>query len=305
MSENQNNLRQMSAADIPQTLPSFPSEDGSGSAVVVPDDIPQTLPSFPSVDGSGNPIPDTPQTLPSFPQPIPPSNNTPNQPTTRCCRVRFFHAAAQAGAVNVNVGSQRVATNLAFGNFSTYYCFGQGFRTVTVLNASSNRTVLLRKTVPMQAGETITFVLLNNASTGTLELSRIDDTSCSGQMGGFACLRMANFLLGNTALDMMTSDGRVVFSDVRYKENTLSRRLRPGSYSFYVVNTPLRIEPRIEDVELDDSDYRVSGRYLPGYGELSPVISFSLQARRGVMYTAYIIGQANTDEIQVVIAANS
>ena len=190
MSENQNNLRQMSAADIPQTLPSFPSEDGSGSAVVVPDDIPQTLPSFPSVDGSGNPIPDTPQTLPSFPQPIPPSNNTPNQPTTRCCRVRFFHAAAQAGAVNVNVGSQRVATNLAFGNFSTYYCFGQGFRTVTVLNASSNRTVLLRKTVPMQAGETITFVLLNNASTGTLELSRIDDTSCSGQMGGFACLRM-------------------------------------------------------------------------------------------------------------------
>lgn len=47
MSENQNNLRQMSAADIPQTLPSFPSEDGSGSAVVVPDDIPQTLPSFP------------------------------------------------------------------------------------------------------------------------------------------------------------------------------------------------------------------------------------------------------------------
>ena len=107
MSENQNNLRQMSAADIPQTLPSFPSEDGSGSAVVVPDDIPQTLPSFPSVDGSGNPIPDTPQTLPSFPQPIPPSNNTPNQPTTRCCRVRFFHAAAQAGAVNVNVGSQR------------------------------------------------------------------------------------------------------------------------------------------------------------------------------------------------------
>ena len=284
MSENQNNLRQMSAADIPQTLPSFPSEDGSGSAVVVPDDIPQTLPSFPSVDGSGNPIPDTPQTLPSFPQPIPPSNNTPNQPTTRCCRVRFFHAAAQAGAVNVNVGSQRVATNLAFGNFSTYYCFGQGFRTVTVLNASSNRTVLLRKTVPMQAG---------------------DDTSCSGQMGGFACLRMANFLLGSTALDMMTSDGRVVFSDVRYKENTLSRRLRPGSYSFYVVNTPLRIEPRIEDVELDDSDYRVSGRYLPGYGELSPVISFSLQARRGVMYTAYIIGQANTDEIQVVIAANS
>lgn len=130
-------------------------------------------------------------------------------------------------------------------------------------------------------------MLLNNASTGTLELSRIDDTSCSGQMGGFACLRMANFLLGSTALDMMTSDGRVVFSDVRYKENTLSRRLRPGSYSFYVVNTPLRIEPRIEDVELDDSDYRVSGRYLPGYGNSVQLFPFPAGAKRSYVYRLY------------------
>ena len=195
MSENQNNLRQMSAADIPQTLPSFPSEDGSGSAVVVPDDIPQTLPSFQALTVREIQFQILHRRSQVFRSRfrLPTICQTSQQ--TRCCRVRFFHAAAQVGAVNVNVGSQRVATNLAFGNFSTYYCFGQGFRTVTVLNASSNRNGASAKTVPMQAGETITFVLLNNASTGTLELSRIDDTSCSGQMGGFACLRMANFLL--------------------------------------------------------------------------------------------------------------
>ena len=258
-------------------------------------DLPQTLPSYPDVDGSAPPV---------YPQPIPPIVTQPGQPVMRCCRVRFFHAAVQAGSLNVNVGSQRVASNLAFGTFSTYYCFAEGFRTVSLINAGSGRTLLLRKTVPMSYGEQLTFVIVNNASTGALELVRVNDTACSGQMGGFGCLRMANFLLGDTALDLLTADGRVLFSDVRYKETTLSRRLRPGSYSFLVANTPVRIEPRIQDVEMDQGEWRISQRYLPGYGEMDLLLSFGMQARRGVLSTAYIIGQANTGEVQVVVSEN-
>ena len=281
--------------DLPQTLPSYPDVDGSGPAVEGVPDSPQTLPSYPDVDGSAPPV---------YPQPIPPIVTQPGQPVMRCCRVRFFHAAVQAGSLNVNVGSQRVASNLAFGNFSTYYCFAEGFRTVSLINAGSGRTLLLRKTVPMSYGEQLTFVIVNNASTGALELVRVNDTACSGQMGGFGCLRMANFLLGDTALDLLTADGRVLFSDVRYKETTLSRRLRPGSYSFLVANTPVRIEPRIQDVEMDQGEWRISQRYLPGYGEMDLLLSFGMQARRGVLSTAYIIGQANTGEVQVVVSEN-
>lgn len=281
--------------DLPQTLPSYPDVDGSGLAVEGVPDTPQTLPSYPDVDGSAPPV---------YPQPIPPIVTQPGQPVMRCCRVRFFHAAVQAGSLNVNVGSQRVASNLAFGNFSTYYCFAEGFRTVSLINAGSGRTLLLRKTVPMSYGEQLTFVIVNNASTGALELVRVNDTACSGQMGGFGCLRMANFLLGDTALDLLTADGRVLFSDVRYKETTLSRRLRPGSYSFLVANTPVRIEPRIQDVEMDQGEWRISQRYLPGYGEMDLLLSFGMQARRGVLSTAYIIGQANTGEVQVVVSEN-
>lgn len=281
--------------DLPQTLPSYPDVDGSGPAVEGVPDTPQTLPSYPDVDGSAPPV---------YPQPIPPIVTQPGQPVMRCCRVRFFHAAVQAGSLNVNVGSQRVASNLAFGNFSTYYCFAEGFRTVSLINAGSGRTLLLRKTVPMSYGEQLTFVIVNNASTGALELVRVNDTACSGQMGGFGCLRMANFLLGDTALDLLTADGRVLFSDVRYKETTLSRRLRPGSYSFLVANTPVRIEPRIQDVEMDQGEWRISQRYLPGYGEMYLLLSFGMQARRGVLSTAYIIGQANTGEVQVVVSEN-
>ena len=279
--------------DLPQTLPSYPDVDGSGPAVEGVPDTPQTLPSYPDVDGSAPPV---------YPQPIPPIVTQPGQPVMRCCRVRFFHAAVQVGSLNVNVGSQRVASNLAFGNFSTYYCFAEGFRTVSLINAGSGRTLLLRKTVPMSYGEQLTFVIVNNASTGALV--RVNDTACSGQMGGFGCLRMANFLLGDTALDLLTADGRVLFSDVRYKETTLSRRLRPGSYSFLVANTPVRIEPRIQDVEMDQGEWRISQRYLPGYGEMDLLLSFGMQARRGVLSTAYIIGQANTGEVQVVVSEN-
>ena len=281
--------------DLPQTLPSYPDVDGSGPAVEGVPDTPQTLPSYPDVDGSAPPV---------YPQPIPPIVTQPGQPVMRCCRVRFFHAAVQAGSLNVNVGSQRVASNLAFGNFSTYYCFAEGFRTVSLINAGSGRTLLLRKTVPMSYGEQLTFVIVNNASTGALELVRVNDTACSGQMGGFGCLRMANFLLGDTALDLLTADGRVLFSDVRYKETTLSRRLRPRSYSFLVANTPVRIEPRIQDVEMDQGEWRISQRYLPGYGEMDLLLSFGMQARRGVLSTAYIIDQANTGEVQVVVSEN-
>ena len=305
MANQQNNLSQR-IADTPQTLPSFPHVDGSGM------DTPQTLPSFPDQDDD---LANTPQTLPSFPHldgsgfpvsplPIPPQTQQPSYPSSRCCRVRFFHAAAQSGAVNISIGGQRVATNLAFGNFSSYYCFAEGFRTVTILNASNGRTVLLRKTVPLGAGEVLTFVLVNNASTGALELSRISDLACSNQMNGFGCLRMANFLLGDTALDLLSTDGSVLFSDVRYKETTMARRLSSGRYSFYVVNTPPLAQPRVSGIEMDSSDYRVSRNYLPGYGEFEPVISFSLRVRQGMMYTAYIIGQANTDEVQVVVAEN-
>lgn len=287
--------REQQQRDLPQTLPSYPDVDGPGPAVEGVPDTPQTLPSYPDVDGSAPPV---------YPQPIPPIVTQPGQPVMRCCRVRFFHAAVQAGSLNVNVGSQRVASNLAFGNFSTYYCFAEGFRTVSLINAGSGRTLLLRKTVPMSYGEQLTFVIVNNASTGALELVRVNDTACSGQMGGFGCLRMANFLLGDTALDLLTADGRVLFSDVRYKETTLSRRLRPGSYSFLVANTPVRIEPRIQDVEMDQGEWRISQRYLPGYGEMDLLLSFGMQARRGVLSTAYIIGQANTGEVQVVVSEN-
>ena len=296
MNQQTNELYQeQQQRDLPQTLPSYPDVDGSGPAVEGVPDTPQTLPSYPDVDGSAPPV---------YPQPIPPIVTQPGQPVMRCCRVRFFHAAVQAGSLNVNVGSQWVASNLAFGNFSTYYCFAEGFRTVSLINAGSGRTLLLRKTVPMSYGEQLTFVIVNNASTGALELVRVNDTACSGQMGGFGCLRMANFLLGDTALDLLTADGRVLFSDVRYKETTLSRRLRPGSYSFLVANTPVRIEPRIQDVEMDQGEWRISQRYLPGYGEMDLLLSFGMQARRGVLSTAYIIGQANTGEVQVVVSEN-
>lgn len=84
-----------------------------------------------------------------------------------------------------------------------------------------------------------------------------------------------------------------------------SRRAAPREViAFLVANTPVRIEPRIQDVEMDQGEWRISQRYLPGYGEMDLLLSFGMQARRGVLSTAYIIGQANTGEVQVVVSEN-
>lgn len=264
-------------------------------------DIPQTLPSFPEneMEYPENISPDIPQgTIPPIlgTKPTPP-------PMQRCARIRFFHAAPQADPVNVNVGIQRAATNLAFGNFSSYQCFSEGFHTVTITNARSGRMLLLQTTAPLVLGETITFAIVSNPTSGSLELVEIKDNFCSGQLGGFACIRMVNLLLGSDALDMLHRNGKVLFSDVRYKEATMPRRLRAKQHLFYVAKTPSRIEPRFEEVELDENEQTISERYLPGYGEVDLMASFSLRAKRGVMYTAYVIGQENIDDVQVIISA--
>ena len=285
--------------DEPTTLPSFPDVEG-GSPAYPGDDEPTILPSFPDVEGGS---PAYPGNRPPLVPPVYPIIKPGLPPAQRCCRVRFFHAAPQCGPVNIEVGAQRVVSNLAFGNFSSYNCYGEGFRPISIINARNRRSVLLRKTVPFNSNDTITYAIVNNPVDGSLELVQISDNFCGSQMGGFSCLRMVNLLLGSSSLDLLLRDGRVLFSDVRYKESTISRRLRSGNYTFYVSNTPSQIQPRFVDVEMDDRSVDVSDRYLPGYGELDPVLSFSLRVRSGLAYTVYLIGQENTDEVQAVISA--
>lgn len=299
-------------ADIPVTLPSFPDSSIADIPVTLPSfpdssiaDIPVTLPSFP--DSS---IADIPVTLPSFPDsctngcPVTPDNSGTQ---SRYCRVRFLHAAPNETSFNVSIGSQRVASNLAYGNLSEYRSVPDGFRTITIMNTRRPRAILFQKALPLRGGQQLTLAIINTSS--GIEIIPVSDQACISRPSGVSCLRMANLALNNPPLDLLLNDGRCIFRDVRFKEISTLNRIRPGVYNLIVTETPQVPTPRAElvDVEtVNDMPIAVSERFVPGYGEVNALMSFRLAVRANTMYTIYVIGGGKEEpDLQVVIAENS
>lgn len=70
-------------------------------------------------------------------------------------------------------------------------------------------------------------------SAGGIDLMQISDTPCNNRPYGYSCFRVANLAYYSNPLDVILYDGRVVYSDVRFKEVTSFKRIRPGEYDFY------------------------------------------------------------------------
>ena len=75
-------------------------------------------------------------------------------------------------------------------------------------------------------------------SANGLDLVRVDDRPCGITGTGWSCLRCVNLVYDSPGLDLVLTDGRVVFTDVRFKETTNYRRARPGRFDLYVAQTP-------------------------------------------------------------------
>lgn len=255
-------------------------------------------------NGNGSNIPSTPIAppggLPVEPGPGPSLPNRPGlpgiiipiPPTTGYAEVRFLHAAINAVPVSISIGSRNLATNLRYAESTNYSRVADGFRTVTVMSARSPRSVLLRKNIPFRAGERMTLAIINTA-TG-IDLLTVPDNMCASRPQGFACFRMVNLSFNSVPLDLILYDGRVVFADVRFKEITTYRRARPGEYGFYVAVTPATpytmLSSNVDIETMEDLPQTVADNYIPGYGDLEPIVSFTESFRAGVNYTAYVIG---------------
>lgn len=68
------------------------------------------------------------------------------------------------------------ASNLRFGNISSYETISDGFRPVTIVSAVGPRMVFYNQTLPFVAGEKITMVVID--SSNGLDLVRVSDLGC-------------------------------------------------------------------------------------------------------------------------------
>ena len=74
---------------------------------------------------------------------------------------------------------------------------------------------------------------------------------CCPPTGRYSNLRVSNLAYYSNPLDVLLADGRVIYADVRFKETTSYKRIRPGTYEFFFAETNLTPPPFHADIETD------------------------------------------------------
>lgn len=117
---------------------------------------------------------------------------------------------------------------------------------------------------------------------GGLNLLQIADACCRPS-NGYSTFRVGNLAYNTSPLDVLMSDGRVVYSDLRYKEVAPFRRIAPGRYRFFYADTNQSPIPPSMDIETLDPVW------LDTYPPLETFGSVYLNVSGGENYTVYLL----------------
>lgn len=260
--------------------PTTPNEEGGRPVAPLPD-----VPTTPNEEG-GTPV----APLPTFPT-FPVFPTFPNL-TNRNSRARFFYAATYSVPVAIYIDSTLITSRLSYSQSTIYGNVTDGFHTVTIMSTQIPKTILYCQNMYFTANENATFCIINNA-TG-LDVLKVSDSICVNINRNFAYLKMANLAQNSVPVDLLLSDNRIVFSSVNFKEVTTCRRATPNIYNFYVVvtpeYTPMPITNAVDIETVGTMPVSISENYIPGYGELIPVTSFTERLTSNTLYTSYLIG---------------
>lgn len=235
----------------------------------------------------------SPQELPSAPLP----RMSPEPAST--AQVRFLNAVTRNGEeLRISTGNRLLSSSLAPGSLSEYFTVAPGFRPFAVHSAAYPWMLLFRSTIPLTAGDVVTLALVRSG-TG-MDLVRIDDRPCGIQGTDRACLRCVNLIYNSPGLDLILTDGRVIFTDMRFKEATNYRRAMPGRYDLYIAQAPSLPPASLSDIETVEELPMVVVNWT-----VEPLASFFLDLRSGEQASVYLLGNwAANREIQVLPVKN-
>ena len=182
----------------------------------------------------------------------------------RWSSIRFLNAARSYPPFRIFIGSTLAVRSLEFTAVSSYRRMASGYRSVTVC----------------------------------LDLVPISDVCCP-PTGALSNFRMSNLAYNSQPLDLLLADGRVVYTDVQFKETTYFKQIRPGTYQFYLAETNLLPMPSYLDIETMDSAF--IGMAPP----FSALASLQLEAAPRSTYTLYVLsGGSGSNEIQTLVVTD-
>ena len=196
----------------------------------------------------------------------------------RFAQARFLNAAFGYPPFRILVNNARMANWLNYASVSSYSRIPAGYQTVTV--TGTDGYIYIQKAMPFQMNERTTIAVINTPS--GLDLLQINDICCP-PAGNSANFRVSNLALNSGPLDVLLGDGRVVYADVRYKETTAFKRIRPGAYQFFFAETSLTPMAAWLDIETLDS------AFLGMYPYPETVASLYLNAMANTTYTVFLL----------------
>lgn len=281
--------------------PVYPGDDIAGTPTVPLPGFEEGGPVYPGDDAAGTPtipLPDFGEGGPVYPgnMPVYPGGGSTVQPggTSRLSTVRFLNAAYGYPALRISVQNSRFVNGLSYASVTGYGRIRSGYQTVTV--AGTNGYVYLRRSLPFQANSRSTVAVVNTA--GGLDLLQIPDRCCPPS-NGWSSFRVVNLAYNSTPLDVLMSDGRVVYSDLRYKEVAAFRRIMPGRYRFFYADTGLASMPASLDIEPLDA------AWLDIYPPYETFGSLYLNVTGNEIYTVCLLQSGSgRNQIQNLILAD-
>lgn len=202
-------------------------------------------------------------------------------------RVRFLNAAYNYPAFRVVVGGTQFVNLLNYASASGYGNVRAGYRTVSIVGTDGY--VYIQKTMPFQSNSLSTIAIINSAS--GLDLLQITD-SCCPPGNGYSSFRVGNLASNSGPMDVLMSDGRVVYSDLRFKEVGAFKRIMPGTYQFFYADTNMTQMPTYLDIETLDS------AWLGVYPPYETFGSLYLNVTSNAIYSVYLL-QSGTRRNQI------
>ena len=287
--------------------PVYPGNDAGGDAVIPLPNPGEGGPVYPGNDSSGVPV--IPLPNPGEGGPVYPGNGGNNRPgnnnnnnnnsgwlcpSGNCvsilpgiisgivrpgrARVRFLNAAYGYRPFRIFVNNSRFVNMLNYASATNYGQVNAGYQTVTV--SGTDGYIYIQKSMPFQANGTTTIAIINTAS--GLDLLQIQD-SCCPPTNGYSNFRVGNLARNTSPLDVIMSDGRVVYTDLQFKEVAAFKRIMPGVYQFFYANTNLMPMPASSDIETMDS------AWLGVYPPQETFGSLYLDIASNAIYSVYLL----------------
>ncbi len=149
---------------------------------------------------------------------------------SRWARVMFVHASPDAPAVDIRVGSNKIARNVEFPTNTRYVSLRPGERRVRV-NVAGTSTTVIDAEVELQRRRNYTVFAANQVA--NLEPLVLQD-DLSRPASGMAHIRFVHLSPNAPAVDVAVQGGPVVFGNKAFKEYTAFTPVPAGNYDLEV-----------------------------------------------------------------------